>query len=76
MQSQVDLTNTELKAPFSGIIAELKVKVGEQVASGQPVVQIADQSSWLLETDDLTEINVVDVQELSLIHISHLRLLP
>lgn len=63
MQSQVDLTNTELKAPFAGTIAELKLKVGEQATAGQPVVQIADQSSWLLETDDLTELNVVHVRE-------------
>ena len=63
MQRQVDLRNTELKAPFAGTIAELKLKVGEQVAAGQPVLQLADQSGWLLETDDLTEINVVNVVE-------------
>lgn len=36
MQRQVDLRNTELKAPFAGTIAELKLKAGEQVAADRP----------------------------------------
>ncbi len=63
MQAQVVLDNTTLVAPFTGTIAALDLEVGEQAAAGVPVVQMADQTAWHVETDDLTEINVVYVQE-------------
>jgi multidrug efflux pump subunit AcrA (membrane-fusion protein) len=62
-QRKLDLAHTELRAPFAGTIAELTLKVGEQVAAGTPVVQLADLSTWLLETEDLNELNVVGVRE-------------
>lgn len=63
MQRQMELTDTELRAPFAGTIASLDFDVGEQVTAGAPVVRLADQSEWRIETDDLTEINVVFVNE-------------
>lgn len=62
MQRQLELSDTQLTAPFSGTIASLNLEVGEQVAATAPVVQLADLSAWRVETDDLTEINVVYVQ--------------
>ncbi|MBI3176460.1 MAG: HlyD family efflux transporter periplasmic adaptor subunit [Chloroflexi bacterium] len=53
----------ELRAPFAGTVAALKVKVGEQAAPGQPVATVADFSSWMVETDNLTEIEVVKIKE-------------
>jgi multidrug resistance efflux pump len=61
MQRQLELADTELKAPFAGTIASLNLEVGEQVAATAPVAQLADVSEWRIETDDLTEINVVYV---------------
>lgn len=63
MQRQMELEDTELRAPFGGTIASLDLDVGEQVSAGVPVVRLADQSEWRVETDDLTEINVVYVNE-------------
>ena len=63
MQRQMELEDTELRAPFGGTIASLDLEAGEQVSAGVPVVSLADQSEWLIETDDLTEINVVFVNE-------------
>jgi HlyD family secretion protein len=60
--AQVPLTQTELTAPFTGTVASLDVEVGEQVGPGLPVVQLADFSQWYVETDDLTEIEVVRVR--------------
>jgi HlyD family secretion protein len=40
----------------------MDLKVGQQIAAGLPVAQLADTSRWLVETTDLTELNVVDVQ--------------
>ncbi len=57
------LANAELRAPFSGTITNLDLKVGEFAASGQPVVTIADLSNWVVKTADLTEIDVVNVKE-------------
>lgn len=61
-QAQAALADTELTAPFAGTVVELVPKVGELVAAGQALVQLADLSSWQVETDDLTEFSVVEVQ--------------
>lgn len=63
MQQQVALQDTQLTAPFAGTIASLDLEAGEQVAAGAPVAQLADLDEWHIETDDLTEINVVYVAE-------------
>jgi HlyD family secretion protein len=60
-QARAALADTELHAPFAGTVAALDTKVGEQVAPGTPVVQLADFSVWQIETDDLTELSVVGV---------------
>ncbi len=63
MQRQLELKDTELRVPFAGTVASLSLEVGEQVGAGTPVGRIADQTEWHIETDDLTELNVVYVQE-------------
>ena len=63
MQRQLELSDTELTAPFAGTIASLDLEVGEQVSAAAPVVRLADLTTWHVETDDLTEINVVYVKE-------------
>jgi HlyD family secretion protein len=62
-QAQASLDDTELRAPLAGTIAVLYVKEGEQVVAGMPVAQLADLTTWQVETDDLTELDVVNVQE-------------
>jgi multidrug resistance efflux pump len=57
------LASAELRAPFAGTITDLDLKVGEFVAPGQPVVTIADLSTWVVKTTDLTEIDVVELEE-------------
>jgi multidrug resistance efflux pump len=57
------LANAELRAPFAGTITNLDLKVGEFAASGSPVVTVADFSSWVVKTTDLTEIDVVNIKE-------------
>jgi len=57
------LANSELKAPIAGVVSDLKIKVGEQIAAGQVALVLADFSSWIVETDNLTEIEVVKVSE-------------
>jgi multidrug resistance efflux pump len=57
------LASAELRSPFAGTITNLDLKVGQFAAAGQPVVTVADFSSWVVKTTDLTEIDVVNVKE-------------
>lgn len=63
MQAQVTLSDKELRAPFAGTLAAIDMKVGQQVAPGTPVAWLGDTSSWIVETTDLTELDVVEVGE-------------
>jgi multidrug resistance efflux pump len=57
------LASAEVRAPFDGTLTNLDLKVGEFAASGQPVLTVADLSSWVVKTTDLTEIDVVNLSE-------------
>ncbi|MFH1183947.1 MAG: HlyD family efflux transporter periplasmic adaptor subunit [Chloroflexota bacterium] len=57
------LANAEVRAPFAGTITDLELKIGEFAAAGTPVVTIADLSKWTVRTTDLTEIDVVHIEE-------------
>lgn len=60
--AQAAYDDSELKAPFSAQIAKVNYKVGELAAPGQPAMVLADFSQWIVETDDLTEIEVPEVK--------------
>jgi HlyD family secretion protein len=60
--AQAALANRQLVAPFDGTIAQLNLKEGEQAAPGVTAVVLADFSGWIVETDDLTENEVPNVQ--------------
>jgi multidrug efflux pump subunit AcrA (membrane-fusion protein) len=62
-QATIALAETKLRAPFAGTIAALDTRVGEQVGGGSPVVQLADLTTLQIETDNLTELNIVRVRE-------------
>ena len=50
-------------APFDGVVAELNARAGNSISAGEVAVTVADFSSWLIETTDLTEIDVVSLSE-------------
>jgi multidrug efflux pump subunit AcrA (membrane-fusion protein) len=52
-----------LTAPFSGVVAEVNVKVGEQVGPEARAVSLIDPSAWIVETTDVTELEVVKISE-------------
>jgi len=60
--AKLALADTELKAPFSGTIAQLNINLGERVNAGVPAVTLADIGGWLIETSDVTELKVPDLQ--------------
>lgn len=59
--AMVSLSETELRAPFAGTITALNIGAGEQVSKGIPLLQFADTATWLVETLDLTEMDVVGI---------------
>jgi multidrug resistance efflux pump len=50
-------------APFDGVVTEVNVADGEQVGPQTWAVKLADTSSWNVETSDVTELEVVNIQE-------------
>jgi len=60
-EAQLALTQTELRAPFAGTVAQINVERGEQAAAGDTLATIGDLSGWLIETTDLSELEVVRV---------------
>lgn len=57
--AQAALDQVVLRAPFDGVIASLNLEIGEVVAPAAPVIKLADLGRWRVETDDLSETDVV-----------------
>ncbi len=68
--AQIQVAKTELTAPFEGVISSLDVEVGEIVQGGAAIIALGDTSLWQIETDDLTEIDVVQVRKGAKVQIS------
>jgi HlyD family secretion protein len=50
-------------APFDGMVADLHATAGGSINAGEIAVTVADFSTWLVKTTDLTEIDVVALAE-------------
>jgi len=59
--AKANLDNLEMKATIDGTVVKNDLVVGQNVAAGVPAMKLADFSELFAETDDLTEIEVVDV---------------
>lgn len=59
--SMAELTNTALRAPFSGTVAIIEPNIGERVEVGTPVIRLADLTSWQIETSDLSELDIANL---------------
>ncbi len=56
------LANFVIIAPFNGTIADVHVKVGDQIGPETRAVSLADFSAWNVETTDVTELEVVELR--------------
>ena len=56
------LEDLELAAPFKGVVSEIHIDPSEWVAPGQPVLLIADLDHLQIETTDLGEIDVAQIE--------------
>jgi multidrug resistance efflux pump len=59
--AQSALADLDLVATIPGTLTQMDLIVGQRVSPAEVVAQIADFSKWYVETDNLTEIDVVDV---------------
>ena len=59
--AEAALEDLELRAPFTGTISEVNVRQNEWVVPGQPLMLLADLSNLQVETTDLNEIDVAQV---------------
>lgn len=50
-------------APFDGVVADLQATTGSSISAGETAVTIADFSSWIVKTSDVTEIDIVKLSE-------------
>jgi len=51
-----------LTATMGGTVVDLSLQSGQQVSAGNPVMTIADFSNWIIKTENLTEMEVVEIQ--------------
>lgn len=61
--AQAKVAALSVVAPFDGVVANLNAKVGNSITPGEIAVTIADFSSWIVKTTNLTEIDVVNIKE-------------
>jgi HlyD family secretion protein len=59
--AQTALDGLELRAPLAGTLVGFDLQAGQFVTAGQTVGSIADFNSWVVLTDDLTELEVVQI---------------
>lgn len=59
--AQSALDAQQLSAGMAGTVVDTNVLPGQQVNAGQTLLSIADYSNWIVQTDNLTETDVVKV---------------
>ncbi len=59
--AEAALAATEIRASMPGTVVDPSIIVGQQVTAGQIVMSLADYSSWVVETTNLTEADVVSI---------------
>jgi multidrug resistance efflux pump len=60
--AEAALNDLELLAPFGGVVSEIYVRASEWISPGQPTLLLADLSHLRVETTDLNEIDVAQVE--------------
>jgi len=56
------VNNYEIIAPFDGVVEDVAVEVGEQVSTESRAISLADTTGWIIETTDVTELEVVNLE--------------
>ncbi len=59
--AQKAVDGIELKSTIAGTIANVNLQVGQWVTAYAPVMSVADLSKWIIKTNNLTELDVIDI---------------
>ncbi|PKO01617.1 MAG: hypothetical protein CVU43_12110 [Chloroflexi bacterium HGW-Chloroflexi-5] len=59
--AQYAVDNYEIKAPFTGIVADINIAVSEQITPNSWAIAVINPSSWYVDTNDLTEYDIVNI---------------
>jgi multidrug resistance efflux pump len=62
LSAQASLEDLDLVAPFDGTVAQILPRPNEWVAPGQPIFVMADLNTLRVETTDLNEIDLVQIE--------------
>ncbi|MGL4650800.1 MAG: HlyD family secretion protein, partial [Caldilineaceae bacterium] len=57
--AEANLRQTQVVAPFAGVVGQINTRVGEMATPGQPLLLLGDVSALHVETTDLRETDVV-----------------
>jgi len=57
-QVQWQIGRTQVRAPFDGVISAVSVSAGEWAVAGAPVVEVIDTARWMVETRNVSELNI------------------
>jgi HlyD family secretion protein len=60
-QAQAALDLTVLAAPFAGTVSALNFSAGEYATPGLPAIRLGDLGAWQVQTDNLSELDVVQL---------------
>ena len=61
--AQLSLEQSEIIAPFDGVIVEVAIRNGENASPGTPIIILADLTQLRLETTDISEIDTARIAE-------------
>ncbi len=61
-QAELARQQAEVRAPFAGIVGDIRVREGAYVAPGTPLLRLGDIRTWWVETTNLSELDVVHVR--------------
>ncbi|MBO9335439.1 MAG: HlyD family efflux transporter periplasmic adaptor subunit [Roseiflexus sp.] len=62
-QAELALERATLRAPITGVVAELNIRSGEVADPHLVAVRLADVRGWRVETTNLSELNVTRLRE-------------
>ncbi len=59
--AQALLDSHQLKSTLAGTVVDLRTQPGQKFTAGTPVMAVADTSSWVVKTDNLSETQVSSI---------------
>ncbi len=60
--AEQNLSYFDLKAPFDGIVTDVNISMNEWITPNLWAIGVADTRNWYVETTDLSELDVVNIQ--------------